>query len=602
MSPLFGGRDADRERRDRSTDERERARQEREARRAAREGRAPRELPPLPVEPPPAPVEESPATDEPEPVASAPEPQPEPAAAYDPPSEPEPVAYDPEPEPVAYEPEPESKVAYEPPPMPEPEPVAHDPELVAAYVPPPVPEPEPVADEPEPLVAEPEPEPEPEPGSVAYEPEPASEPEPAHEPEPALEPSAAEHPPERDPWAFDDPQTSGEPAAVVVHGRSDAPVGVKRVAASTMASAAGAEGPPRFGAPPRGVPKRRRGARRVIPLLLLAVVAAVAFFLYRLYEPGADGGKGRVALTIPQGATAGDIGELLAKRDVVASKLFFSLRARLDGRSLRSGKIDLKRGMSYESALAELTKVPKPAPVLAKLTLPEGPSRKELAPRVKAAGIKGSYVAASRRSTALDPRDFGAPKSASLEGFLFPATYELKPRSSAKALVTQQVRAFKREFAKVDMAAAKRRKLTRFDVLVIASMIEREAGVAKDRRLISGVIYNRLKQGMPLGIDATIRYDLENFSAPLKESELKRDTPYNTRTRTGLPPGPIGNPGLASIQAAARPARNDFVFYVVKPCANGAHAFSSTDGQFQRDVAAYNAKREQLGGKDPSQC
>ncbi len=274
----------------------------------------------------------------------------------------------------------------------------------------------------------------------------------------------------------------------------------------------------------------------------------------------------------------------------------------MSGENLRSGRVVLRRGMSYEAALAELTKAPPPAPVVTKITLPEGPGRKELAARVQQAGFTGSYAKAGRSSTALDPRDFGAPQSASLEGFLFPATYELKPGSSAKALVTQQVTAFKREFAKVDMAEARRRKLSRYDVLIIASMIEREALVSKDRRLIAGVVYNRLKQGMPLGIDATIRYDIENFSRPLRESELRRDTPYNTRTRTGLPPGPIGNPGLAAIRAAANPARNDFVYYVVKPCENGAHAFSSSNEKFLRDVAAYNAKRDELGGKDPSQC
>ncbi|MDQ3631318.1 MAG: endolytic transglycosylase MltG, partial [Actinomycetota bacterium] len=355
---------------------------------------------------------------------------------------------------------------------------------------------------------------------------------------------------------------------------------------------------------PRGVPKRHRGARRVIPLLFLAGVAAVTFFLYRLYEPGADAGEGRVAVavTVAPGSSAEQIGRLLAEQDVVASSFFFSLRARMSGDNLRAGKLDFKRGMSYEAALAELTKAPPPAPVVTKITLPEGPGRKELAARVRQAGFTGSYVKASRRSGALDPRDFGAPQTASLEGFLFPATYELKPRSSARALVGEQTRTFKREFDKVDMATATRRKLSRYDVLIVASMIEREALVPKDRRLIAGVIYNRLKQGMPLGIDATIRFELENFSRPLRESELKRDTPYNTRTRTGLPPGPIGNPGLAAIRAAANPASNDFVYYVVKPCENGAHAFSSSNEKFLRDVAAYNAKRDELGGKDPSQC
>jgi UPF0755 protein len=133
-------------------------------------------------------------------------------------------------------------------------------------------------------------------------------------------------------------------------------------------------------------------------------------------------------------------------------------------------------------------------------------------------------------------------------------------------------------------------------------MVEREAGVPRDRRLIAAVIYNRLKQRMPLGIDATIRYRLDNWSRPLRVSELQTDSAFNTRTRLGLPPTPIGNPGLESLKAAADPANVDYLYYVVRPCGDGAHSFSSTDAEFQRDVAAYNRAREARGGNDPSRC
>ncbi len=597
MSPLFGsGGHREREPHDRSSDERERARVEREARRAAREGRPPRDLPPLP-DTPPAPSA-SPEVDEraPDPTPSADLAPPLGAswALDEPQAVPPPLA-------PAFVPEPE------PEPAPEPE---HAPAPAPAFAPAPAPAPASAqaprltssAHEAPPLEAswaldEP----------PAVPPPLAPAPEPAPAPAPPPTPSADQAPPPDSAWAFDGPpaapaRPSPTVLAVPATTGGEAPVGVRRVAASSLASAAGAEGPPRFGAPPRGVPKRRRGARRIIPLLFLVVVVVVAVFAYRLYQPGTGDGDGRVAVIIPPGSSAEQIGKLLARQDVVASSFFFSLRARLSGENLRAGRVVLRRGMSYEAALAELGRATAPAPVLAKITLPEGPSRKELASRVEQAGFTGSYVAASLRSPALDPRDYGAPAGASLEGFLFPATYQLKPGVNVKALVAQQLRAFKRALGGVDLRLSRRRKLTRFDVVTIASMIEREAQVPKDRRLISAVIYNRLKEGMPLGIDATIRYDLENFSRPLKASELKRDTPYNTRTRTGLPPGPIGNPGLASLEAAANPAKSDFVYYVVKPCANGAHAFSSTDAEFQRDVAAYNAKRDALGGKDPSQC
>ena len=110
------------------------------------------------------------------------------------------------------------------------------------------------------------------------------------------------------------------------------------------------------------------------------------------------------------------------------------------------------------------------------------------------------------------------------------------------------------------------------------------------------------KQGIPLGIDATLRYALNQWSRPLRVSELNSDSRFNTRQRDGLPPTPIGNPGLAALKAAANPANVSYLFYVVRPCGNGAHAFSSTDAKFQQDVAKYNAARAKRGGKDPSHC
>jgi uncharacterized YceG family protein len=236
------------------------------------------------------------------------------------------------------------------------------------------------------------------------------------------------------------------------------------------------------------------------------------------------------------------------------------------------------------------------------VTIPEGRARSEIAPFVKQAGVKGNYIRATVRSPHLDPRRYGGPRGATLEGFLFPSTYELKRGATARALVARQLDAFKQNFAKVGMSYARKKNLTAYDVVTIASMVEREASVDRERPLIAAVIYNRLKQGIPLGIDATIRYATRNWTRPLRVSELQINSGYNTRTHQGLPPGPIGNPGLASLKAAAHPARAKYLFYVVKPCGNGAHAFSSTDAQFQRDVAKYNAARAKKGGKSPAQC
>jgi uncharacterized YceG family protein len=348
--------------------------------------------------------------------------------------------------------------------------------------------------------------------------------------------------------------------------------------------------------------------RRVFALLVLVLIAAVAYFAFRVFQPFTDSGTDHqaVTVTIPPGSTAGEIADLLAARGVIDSSFFFNIRSRVSGQrgDLKAGTFTLRHDMSYAAALDALTKSPKAPPVV-KLTIPEGRSIREAASLVHRAGLKGSYVKAATRSprAVKGLKSYDVPKATtSLEGFLFPATFELKRGASASDVVAQQLTAFHATFDRLNRHAAHRRHLTDYDVLIIASMIEREAQVPKDRALISAVIANRLKRRMPLGIDATLRYRLGNWTRPLRQSELKLDSPFNTRTHLGLPPTPIGSPGLASIKAALNPANKPYLYYVVKPCGHGAHAFSSTDAQFAKDVAAYNRKRDQLGGKDPSSC
>jgi UPF0755 protein len=338
----------------------------------------------------------------------------------------------------------------------------------------------------------------------------------------------------------------------------------------------------------------------VIGVTLIAI--GVAWFLTSLYQPGKGDGTGRVPVVIPRGGGLSEIADRLGSAGVVDKPFFFKLRVRMAGHAsdLKPGSYVLKKDMAYGDVIDALTTGP-PRNVI-NLTIPEGRARSEIAPLVNQAGVKGDYIRATVRSSHLNPRRYRAPRGASLEGFLFPATYELKRGATVRALVAKQLEAFKQNVAKVRMSYARRENLTAYDVITIASMVEREASLDRERPLIAAVIYNRLKQGMPLGIDATIRFATHNWTRPLRVSELKINSGYNTRTHQGLPPGPIGNPGLASLEAAAHPARVKYLFYVVKPCGNGSHAFSSTDAQFQRDVAKYNTARAKKGGKSPAKC
>jgi UPF0755 protein len=352
--------------------------------------------------------------------------------------------------------------------------------------------------------------------------------------------------------------------------------------------------------------ERRRGprwGRIVAAAILLAVLGVAAWVLISLFQPfkgESDGAAVRVS--IPRGATLGDIADLLEQRGVISNAGFFELRARLSGRSgdLKPGSYELREDMSFTAALDELEHGVPPNVTI--VSIPEGLSRREIAPIVKDTPLRGSYLRASRRNPELRPRGYGAPAGASLEGFLFPATYELKKRRPVNALVSAQLEAFKRNFDKVDLRFAKRKNLTAYDVLIIASLIDREAAVPKERRLVASVIYNRLRDDISLGIDATVRFITGNWTQPLKQSELANPSLYNTRVHMGLPPGPIGNPGLAAIRAAANPARTDYLFYVAAVCGNGRHKFAETDAEFQRYVDEYNAAREERGGKSPTNC
>jgi uncharacterized YceG family protein len=140
------------------------------------------------------------------------------------------------------------------------------------------------------------------------------------------------------------------------------------------------------------------------------------------------------------------------------------------------------------------------------------------------------------------------------------------------------------------MKYAKSKNLTVYDVLTIASIIEHEAGLPSQRKQVASVIYNRLHEGMTLGSDATVRFAVHNYTKPLTQSQLESNSPYNTRMHAGLPPGPISNPGIATINAAAHPAKGGNLFFVTSPDCKRL-AFSRTEAEFEQDVQKYEASK-----------
>jgi uncharacterized YceG family protein len=378
------------------------------------------------------------------------------------------------------------------------------------------------------------------------------------------------------------------------------PAGVKRVFSTRSG-----EGSPRPAVAPRG--GRRHGHTwpgRVLALLAFAALAAGVWFMVELWQPFHASPGNPIVVTIPPRLASSAVGDLLERDGVISSSFFFEARATLAGERghLHPGTYRLRRNMTYGAVLAVLTKPPPPIPVT-EVTITEGKSRRQIAELLRAQGIRGDYLAATMHSPLLDRRLYGAPRGTpTLEGFLFPSTYELRAPVSVQQLVAKQLTEFKRQFASVDLRYAHSRHLSAYDVLIIASIIEKEAATAHDRPLVASVIYNRLKDHMPLGMDSTTRYEFNDYAKPLTAAQLAAPSPYNTRLHAGLPPTPIGNPGLAAIQAAAHPANTSYLYFVVKPCGNGASVFSSNYRQFLADSARYQTARARRGGRSPVSC
>lgn len=251
-----------------------------------------------------------------------------------------------------------------------------------------------------------------------------------------------------------------------------------------------------------------------------------------------------------------------------------------------------------ESAAPTQTETVPPLELL-EIIFPEGFTVAEMGDRVAAVreiartkrGVtprltERAYLAAAGKARPPKPflRDWNR---GSIEGFLFPALYEFTQHTTGRELVDDQVRAFRRRFGSLDLRYAKSKNLTPYDVLKIASMIEEETVVPSERRLVSAVIYNRLRNDMPLGIDATIRYGLGiPGTESLTKAAIRSDSPYNTRRFPGLPPTPIANPGLASLRAAAHPAKVDYLYYVRIP-GTKKHFFTASESAFLRKVCEF---------------
>ena len=318
------------------------------------------------------------------------------------------------------------------------------------------------------------------------------------------------------------------------------------------------------------------------------------------YTPASE--HEQVGYTLPEGRSAEDIGEDLEALGVVRSGAQFEFLVSLMGMQsqLGSGDYLLRTNSSVVTVISELT-VREAVPVL-KVTFPEGIRIEEMAIIAEEAGFgtRDQYMAATL--TAELPQGFAEtrPAGASLEGYLFPDTYIMPVGSTMEELIAYQLRVLVQRFTPELRSAAAEQGLNPHEALTLASIVEREAVLAEERPRIAGVFYNRLEEEALLQADPTVQYavslvpgSVEQFGywkEELTQADLQIDSPYNTYKYPLLPPGPIANAGLASIEAVAEPEDTDYYyFYANAKADDGSHVFAVTLAEHEQNIAEYGA-------------
>jgi UPF0755 protein len=348
-----------------------------------------------------------------------------------------------------------------------------------------------------------------------------------------------------------------------------------------------------LGEPPAG---RRRGGHRGHRIwvavgflaLVIAGIAVVSASGLLSGEEAEDPGvvaAGERTVIIPEGLSAQDVAKILERQGIIGSATTFLIEVRLKeaAGSIKPGEYQFTLGQDNDSVIAAL--VEGPAPVTVKLTIPEGMSVDQVAGRLAS---EESIDATGYAELAADPASFDVPslggqglQPETLEGLLFPSTYFLAEDTGAETLIQLQLDTLSEKTAGLPWERAEALGVTPYEIVTVASMIEKEARVPEERALVSAVIYNRLAAGMTLGIDATTRYALKKWTEPLTKSDLEVDSPYNTRRVKGLPPGPIASPGLDALRAALEPEEVDYLYYVLQD-EEGHHFFTSSYEEFLR--------------------
>lgn len=320
--------------------------------------------------------------------------------------------------------------------------------------------------------------------------------------------------------------------------------------------------------------------KRLIILLFILGLAGAGFLAYSLTTPYA-GFTNEAFIDIPRGTSTREVGRILAEAGVVRSAWTVPAAQVLRrGSHIQAGEYRFEGAASVWQVLSRLNRGDI---YTLELVIPEGSNMFDVAAAVERLGVipAKAFLKVAGEPKLIKDLD---PKAPSLEGYLFPATYRLTRKTTAEQLSRDMTQRFRKAWTSLES------KADVHDVVTLASLVEKEAAVPQDRELISSVFHNRLSKNMSLDCDPTTVYAalLENrYRGTIYRSDLASKNPYNTYQHPGLPPGPIASPGLASLKAALHPAQSDYLFFVVKPGAGGAHAFSTSLAEHSAAVARY---------------
>lgn len=329
---------------------------------------------------------------------------------------------------------------------------------------------------------------------------------------------------------------------------------------------------------------------------MLLVAASGLFYLWNQLEPTESGSS--IEVTIPKGSSANSVAKLLEENGIIKNGFIFGyyLVLKDEGGSFQAGKYQLAPGMDKAEVIAKLNAGDVIAEETVTFTIPEGFTIAQIADKLATEGIvdKEKFIALTNETRSWSGAEnvLNMPQETTqlinrLEGYLFPDTYEVVKGSTEEDIVIRMLKEQDRKLATLPEDwpdELDRLAISMHELLTIASLIEREVVVDSERATVAGVIYNRLKKPMRLQIDATIQYALGKQKELLSIEDTKLDSPYNTYTIDGIPPGPISTPSLESIKAALYPEEHNYYYYVTKKDGTQSHLFAETYKQHQKNI------------------